>query len=71
MAEVSVRGDGAAPVSASEPGASATTASEPSTSGAVAEQPIGLDLLYDCLFLPDTSAQPTTTPRSRRSSQLV
>ncbi len=54
VAEVSVRGDGAAPVSAPEPGASATTVSEPPASGAVAEQTTGLDLLYDCLFLPDT-----------------
>ena len=54
VAEVSVRGDGAAPVPAPEPGASATTVSEPPASGAVAEQTTGLDLLYDCLFLPDT-----------------
>jgi hypothetical protein len=50
VAKVRVQGPGAAP----ESGGAGTIASEPPASGAVSEQSTGMDLLYDCLFLPDT-----------------
>lgn len=67
VAEVSVRGPGAAP----ESGGSGMTTLEPPASRAVAEQPTGLDLLYDCLFLPDTVRAAYGDTRSRRNKPLA